>query len=203
MLTSRRSFLPKSNRTSSRALRRDRSPERGARQTLVYLVLRKLTQITVHYRTIGHFCDSLGCKLHNRNGSCQTHGLSCIQQPNPETALFCAFVPLPVALNQRMQAAFHRRVHKIRALRGLRSQEMPQMRQPWLKSDTFASKFFWNIGELLGLRCSPASAANRPDRVASLQGDTAGSRHEGPERLPDSRLLKKREVQRRVPSSKG
>jgi hypothetical protein len=23
------------------------------------------------------------------------------------------------------------------------------MRQPWLKSDTFASKFFWNIGELL------------------------------------------------------
>jgi len=41
------------------------------------------------------------------------------------------------------------------------------MRQPWLKSDTFASKFFWNIGELLELRCSPAPAANRPDRVAS------------------------------------
>jgi hypothetical protein len=70
-----------------------------------------------------------------------------------------------------MQAAFHRRVPKIKSVQSPVGLDMPQMGQFWLKSDTVLSTMFRNRVGGRRLTLFTGSVVSRSTRVALLTGD--------------------------------
>jgi hypothetical protein len=116
--------------------------ERGARQTLVFLVLRATNKIT------NSPLQDLAFRSPPRPRQ------SCIQPANSYGAdLCCSVVPLCVALSRRMQAAFHWRIHKLKALRT--HQPINASNEAALaKIGQFVSRILRKNVEYLELRCS-------------------------------------------------